>query len=138
MCHWNIMVTHSNALLQEILQMTLKVIIIFYLDFQRCNLDDWQPKIIVFNKACKIESLRVSIPTRERSRLKSCHMHIDVALYHGKYPPCPASDVLSFRYTCMVREIIAKTNRSELLLYLPVWASIKDWPTFDILLGDCN
>ena len=40
-----------------------------------------------------------------------------------------------FGYTCMVRAI-AKTNRSELLLYLPVWESIKDWPTFVILLGD--
>ena len=40
--------------LSGILHMTLNNIVIF-----KGNLGDWQPKIIVFNKSCKIESLRV-------------------------------------------------------------------------------
>ena len=99
------------------------------------NLGDWQPRIIDFNKACKMESSRVKqIPASERSRLKSCHKHIDPALYDGQYAPCPASDVFSFGY--MARKI-AKTKRSELIEKLALTCMSKyKRPTFDILLGD--
>ena len=51
-------------------------------------LGEWQPKIHVidFNKVREIKRSKIKeIPVNEKARLKSCHIHIDPALYDGQY-----------------------------------------------------
>ena len=79
------------------------------------NLGEWQPKIHVidFNKVCEINTSKIKeIPVKEEARLKSCHKHIDRALYDGQYAPGPTSDVYSFGY---MASKLAKTKKSELI-----------------------
>lgn len=101
----------------------------------KVNLGEWQPKIIDFNKACEIKTSKIKeIPVSERARLKSCHKHIDPALYDGQYAPGPTSDVYSFGY---MASKIAKSKKSELIDRFAVTCMSKyRRPTFDILLRD--
>lgn len=99
------------------------------------NFEVWEPKIIDFNKACQIQKSKVKdIPVSERARYKSCHKHIDPALYDGKYAPGPTSDVYSFGY---MASKIAKTKKSELIeKFALTCMSRYKRPTFEILLRD--
>ena len=59
-----------------------------YILITKVNLGEWQPKIHVidFNKVCEIKTSKIKeIPVKEKVRLKSCHKHIDPALYDGQY-----------------------------------------------------
>lgn len=101
----------------------------------KVNLGEWQPKIIDFNKACEKKTAKIKeIPVSERARLKSCHKHIDPALYDGQYAPGTTSDVYGFGY---MASKIAKTKKSELIDKFAVTCMTKyRRPTFDILLRD--
>ena len=95
----------------------------------------WQPKIIDFNKACQIKDTKVkNIPVNERARYKSCHKHIDPALYEGEYVTGPASDVYSFGY---MASKIAKHLKSDLIERLAMTCMSRyKRPAFEVLIRD--
>lgn len=126
MCHWNIMVTNFNALLWGILSSLFEWDFIYDVNgdnvlISKGNLGNWQPKIIVFNKACRIESLSKFLQQQAEEVVSNEVIHILIQLCMMENIPLAQpqmSSALGIHVHVWLGKLLKQTGQNYYCTYL--------------------